>query len=435
MKNAKYLSCESIQNAVYLAPEEIRTCCKRFWHLDEFKGDVVIIPEIEDGVISSETIRKAKDNIILEINNNTNSPCSGCPWMHCKDWDKLNPRAIKFISLEHNTVCNFRCIYCDEVYYGGKKCQYNILKTLQSLKNAESYAGEIERISWGGGEPTLDSQFAKILQYLLKHFPSTLVTIFTNSSVFSQQIKDAIDEDKINIVTSIDAGSNAVFQKMRGADKLDAVIENVRVYSEINPINVTIKYIATELNIQHVELNKFVDRISAAKLFDVNIQISSNFKDDQVHCEVMRAVIYLYCLLKHNGFHRVHIDDLYMHRIRSSAKSDFSNLLLPLQENGMHRYIANLNPAFKEVIVYGAGAYSVDLLKNTFFFQQVKVAFFVDKNKHGGTHLGLPVKAPEDLLGADLPIVIAAVQSFSSIYKDLLKMGVPLDRIIDTLIL
>jgi hypothetical protein len=101
----------------------------------------------------------------------------------------------------------------------------------------------------------------------------------------------------------------------------------------------------------------------------------------------------------------------------------------------MHRYIANLNPAFKEVIVYGAGAYSVDLLKNTFFFQQVKVAFFVDKNKHGGTHLGLPVKAPEDLLGADLPIVIAAVQSFSSIYKDLLKMGVPLDRIIDTLIL
>jgi hypothetical protein len=99
MKNAKYLSCESIQNALYLAPDEIKTCCKRFWHLDEFKVDVVITPEIE------------------------------------------------------------------------------------------------------------------------------------------------IDEDKINIVTSIGVDNNAVFQKIRGADKLDAVIEDVRVYSEINPINVTIKYI------------------------------------------------------------------------------------------------------------------------------------------------------------------------------------------------
>ena len=38
-KNTK-ISCRFLQRAVYYAPDELRHCCKRFYHKGEMKGDV-----------------------------------------------------------------------------------------------------------------------------------------------------------------------------------------------------------------------------------------------------------------------------------------------------------------------------------------------------------------------------------------------------------
>ena len=40
----KKLSCTALQSSVYLAPDELRHCCKRFFYKGELKGDVQIFP-------------------------------------------------------------------------------------------------------------------------------------------------------------------------------------------------------------------------------------------------------------------------------------------------------------------------------------------------------------------------------------------------------
>ena len=58
----KSWSCYDLHNSVFLAPNEIRTCCKRFFKDNILKGDVVAIkanPE-EKFNYSVSDIREAK---------------------------------------------------------------------------------------------------------------------------------------------------------------------------------------------------------------------------------------------------------------------------------------------------------------------------------------------------------------------------------------
>ena len=41
---------------------------------------------------------------------------------------------IKYLSLEYHSVCNMRCVYCDDKYYGGLKENYNVLCLLNAIK-------------------------------------------------------------------------------------------------------------------------------------------------------------------------------------------------------------------------------------------------------------------------------------------------------------
>ena len=53
----------------------------------------------------------------------------------------------------------------------------------------------------------------------------------------------ALDKRFTSITTSIDAGTEETFQKVRGAKRFEKVLSNLKLYSKLNPDLVTIKYI------------------------------------------------------------------------------------------------------------------------------------------------------------------------------------------------
>ena len=44
-----YKTCKILETALYLAPNEIRACCKRFFYENKIRGDAKLI-KIEEGV-------------------------------------------------------------------------------------------------------------------------------------------------------------------------------------------------------------------------------------------------------------------------------------------------------------------------------------------------------------------------------------------------
>ena len=160
----KFKSCQYIENSLYLAPEEIRACCQRFHYKGKLRGDAVLIKNNSnsDRNISPKKIYEARKNLIDLIQEDKEPACYGCRYINEVEHKPQVSAKTNFISIEHHSFCNLRCNYCSEIYYGGKKPNYNVLSLLEQL-GKEGYLQNCEQVVWGGGEPTIEKNFEKLV--------------------------------------------------------------------------------------------------------------------------------------------------------------------------------------------------------------------------------------------------------------------------------
>ena len=92
----KTKSCIHLQHALYFGPDEIRTCCQRFFYKGKMKGDASLIEVQERSLINYEQIIEAKKELIRKINANEESQCKGCPQIKSQDWDPIE-KAVKVV--------------------------------------------------------------------------------------------------------------------------------------------------------------------------------------------------------------------------------------------------------------------------------------------------------------------------------------------------
>ena len=59
----KYKSCKDLESSMYIAPNEIRSCCQRFFYKGKIRGDAKLL-DIENGVTpKSNDIALARKNL------------------------------------------------------------------------------------------------------------------------------------------------------------------------------------------------------------------------------------------------------------------------------------------------------------------------------------------------------------------------------------
>ena len=150
MDQKKTISCRFLQRAIYYGPDELRHCCKRFYHKGKMKGDVPMFSLQKNPDVSLDRIIEAKKNLINKINNNEQTGCTGCPVLEKANWRDVEDEKFDHISIEHHTRCNMRCSYCSEVYYGGKVSQYDIFQALDQLVKENKIRDDCQ-VAWGGG--------------------------------------------------------------------------------------------------------------------------------------------------------------------------------------------------------------------------------------------------------------------------------------------
>jgi len=220
---SSYLSCRDLKNSIFLGPKEIIGCCKRFFYNGKMKGDIVLMSESID--VNLDSILKRKAEVEDGINSQTYEPCEGCPYI--ERYSRLENKKINYISLENFTYCNMRCTYCSPKYYGGKEAVYNTHDIISQLIDGE-YLDDKVHVVWGGGEPTLQREFGEITEKLINIENVYKIRVLTNSLRFSNDLYNLASNDKIRIVTSIDAGTQDVFKNIRGKGEILTVLENLK---------------------------------------------------------------------------------------------------------------------------------------------------------------------------------------------------------------
>jgi glycosyltransferase involved in cell wall biosynthesis/organic radical activating enzyme len=431
----KSWSCKDLQHSIFLGPNQIRTCCKRFFRNGKMHGDAVLFDVPKGSQVSGDDITKSKKTLIAAINRGDETECTGCPFLEFKEWEAFKIQSLDYISLEYHSVCNLRCSYCSETYYGGAKANYNVSDTVTSLL-IDRKENQSLTVVWGGGEPTIDQEYSQLMDIFENKCPNAKHRVLTNSVKFSSKTDKLLNQKKISIVTSIDAGTQSKFRLIRGSDKMNEVLSNLKRYAQHDPSLVTVKYIFTDENSSGSEIQSFIENISEYSLINCNFQISSNFKEESISLEKAALMVLLYSKLTDIGAKVIFFDDLIRHRLSYIQSHDEIHWSKQLEKYGIKSVIADPR-AFPDVIVWGAGWQAKYLKNNTSFFKTSRIKYFIDEtpSKIGASYLGTSIKSPTDAINDEDPIVIAAVQGYPDIYASFHKYGINLDRLVKKLII
>lgn len=158
--------------------------------------------------------------------------CVDCPLLKEKKWDNKE-NYIDNIYISHWTNCNSKCTYCYATQHPENfqyHKPYTVLPQIKKLleKNILRPGGSIH---FGGGEPTLLSEFEELIELLLDHnFYG--IRIHTSGIRFSPIIERGIREGKLYVVVSTDAGCAKTYEKIKQVPCYDIVRENIRKYAQ-----------------------------------------------------------------------------------------------------------------------------------------------------------------------------------------------------------
>ena len=149
-----------------------------------------------------------------------------------KKIDKYPP----VIQIEPTSICNFRCIMCYQAdkTFSSKSEGFMGHMSLEIFKKAiDELEGNIEAITFASrGEPTLNKDFAKMLNYCEGKFLG--LKLNTNASMLNEKlINEILSSDLQTIVFSIDEKDKDAYEKIRINGNFEKIIKNLELFNNI----------------------------------------------------------------------------------------------------------------------------------------------------------------------------------------------------------
>lgn len=207
---------------------------------------------------------------LIEEMKNGNPPeyCKKCIYLQdVEDNFKFDDK-INYIEIYHWHQCNCACFYCSNrtntklkiTKEKNVKGVTDVLPKLKELKKQNIFADKVA-VSMVGGEPTILKEFKDLLKFFIKNKFS--VNILSNGILYEKLITKAINNNKDSYLSiSLDCGYAETFKRIKGVDKFNDVIKNIKRYineTKENSYRVMIKYILLEgVNDNKEEIDKWI---------------------------------------------------------------------------------------------------------------------------------------------------------------------------------
>lgn len=295
----EYYSCNIIEHGFDAQINSINLCCRE--GTGSFSRKIVILPNFSGAKIDWESFFQKKDLLRdIQKEGSTIPQCIGCVYLEKKIWD--NNHYISSININNWIKCNANCIYCDRKEYKNKK-EYKIYPIIKDLINKKYLRNPVD-ITIAGGEPTISSDFDKTLNILIKNNFST-IRVLTNAIKYNKYIEKGLENNLVNILVSIDAGSREVYKKIKLTDKYSIVWKNINKYVEKQAQKSLVKtkyIIIPEINNYKEELKLFIEQNYKAGVGYVYIDLEIGFyiKNSQNY-DLLKEIYDLYLFAKEYG--------------------------------------------------------------------------------------------------------------------------------------
>lgn len=293
-------SCPYIESGVWFNIRGIACCVLSTYTSPE----IITSEELNSGKVTYDLVVQRRRELFEGVNDLREMDTG-----HCKKCLNLKEKKYKDVNFEylggsglptafdiqHFTSCNLRCTYCVYVQEDNLVApQYDIIPFIELFKEKGKLRGN-NWIDFNGGEPTILKNFDEILNYLLDNNLGG-IGVYSNCVKYSQSIYNALKENKIYLINSIDAGTATTYKKLHGPDAYNKVVENLIRYQNSGTNNLQIKYIICDNNRTDDDLYGFLFLILAVRPGTCIISVDYPYGDKEIpkeSCEFAAKMWYL----------------------------------------------------------------------------------------------------------------------------------------------
>lgn len=285
-------TCNNIERGVRFAIEGVRCCCAS----TRQSPVIITAEEMKNKKITHDLIVQRKTQLFNAINAGDPSAgdCLKCSLLHKKPYADVSfdylggPEMCSGFNIAHFSTCNLRCSYCDYTIKNlFEPPQYNnVIEYIEVYrKRGKIIPGG--GIDYNGGEPTLLPKYEEILNYLIK-YDIGCISFYTNCVKYSDAVYNALKDNKIQIITSLDAGTAETYKKIKGANIFDRVVGNIKKYQSSGTKMLLLKYVICHENMNDDDLHGFVRLVEEIKPGDVGLMPDFPYGDRQIPDEMVQ---------------------------------------------------------------------------------------------------------------------------------------------------
>ena len=222
-------TCRYVAGGLVFSPDDKILVCNSFNNLNEkfvlynnFNGI-----NFDSGKLKSDII-----NLRNNYSSLYNKNCLDClNYIKFKSTDKP---FFKFIELNHWKCCFLNCKYCrysktDDI---SQTKHYDINPVLQDLLD-NNLINQYTKIIIDCGDALIHPEFDKLIYFFINNNMKN-IDIYTSAQRYCHSISEAIDKKLARIFISIDSGCPYIYEKVKGSNKFDITISNIRRYLDFD---------------------------------------------------------------------------------------------------------------------------------------------------------------------------------------------------------
>ncbi len=122
-------------------------------------------------------------------------------------------------------LCNQRCLMCN--IWKTESNDMTLAELEEQIRKLKRFG--VRYVFIQGGEPLVRKDIIEVIDLFIRY--RLKPTVITNGILLTPEIAGEIAKRRCNLAISIDSMNPALFQKLRGSDKLPVVLENIKQIS------------------------------------------------------------------------------------------------------------------------------------------------------------------------------------------------------------
>ena len=258
--------CPRIFEDIIFYPSIVMKCC----HNQGINKRPPVVSEKPNKKISFLKYIKSLETI-MELNQTDKPECGTCRFLKKQIVPEFkHEKFLTFFTINHFSKCNSDCIYC-AINKKTEDIKYPLLPTIKQMVKDKMF-NENCLINWGGGEPTMCSEFEEIADFFHKN--KIRQAINSSGIIFSNTILDGLKDGSMSIQISPDSGTEETYRKIKRQNNFHKVWENIEKYAQ-HPDMLFVKYIFFSYSADENDIREFIKKCTECGVKHIVIDCES----------------------------------------------------------------------------------------------------------------------------------------------------------------